>query len=1540
MACFGNSTGGIDLTVTGGTAPYTYLWSNNATTQDLTLLSAGNYVVTVTDNNLCSQLQTYTVSQPSAPLSSTLSYTNIACFGNSTGSINLVPTGGNPPYTFLWSNAAVTEDLNNLVPGPYSVTIRDLRNCITTNTVNLTQPQSPLVSSFTKVDPICFGVNSGSIDLSVQGGTNPYSYSWTNGAITQDLSNIGAGNYNVLVTDFGGCTTTQNITLTQPTPSGVTFTKTNVLCFGNATGTVDATIFGGIAPYSYSWSNGATTEDLTNTIAGNYSLVVTDAINCPITGNVTITQPASPLLVTENHNDALCVGALQGSIDLTISGGTSGYTINWNNSATTEDLTQLASGTYIATISDANNCSTSKSITILDPSNTMVLSETHLNVSCFGFSNASIDLNVTGGTIGYTYNWNNAVTTQDLSNLSAGNYYVTVTDGNQCQSFISTIITQPTTSLSVQGIKTDVRCYGETNGAISIITSGGTTPYTFSWSNGATTEDLSSLPTGFYSLIVTDFSNCTANYSTTILQPLDIVIGQSITDVSCFGGNNGSIDMTPAGGVTPYSYSWNTGATTQDLSSLITGNYTLTLTDANQCVDSLTVNVGQPSAPISISQIVKNVSCRGGSDGEIRIVPSGGNSNYTFLWSNGETTAEIYSLTSGTYSVTVKDLKNCTATFTIIVTEPAAILSLTNSFTPVLCHGDSSGTATVNAFGGTTPYSYLWNNGATTSTALNLNSGSYSVIVTDANLCTSSIAVNVTEPSALIANADSINVLCYAASTGSVSVFAQGGVGNYTYLWNTGQTSATIGNLPAGNYAVTVKDANQCTFTATTIINQPDSALNIVLSQVNNLCSGNTLGSIDATATGGTAPYNYSWSHLETTEDVDSLGNGNYILTVTDANLCNTVNNAIITSPTPINATAQLTNISCFGGDNGSIDVSVLGGVLPYQYIWNNSETTQDIDSLQFGTFTLQIIDSNNCQVNFPFTLTQPQQPLILTISQANVDCFGNASGSINLTVVGGTAPYLYSWSNASTSQDILNLLSGDYQVIVTDFNSCIDSISSTITQPSNPLTLSETHVDILCNGATTGSIDLTVTGGTSNYAFNWNNGFSVSEDLSNIPSGIYEAIVKDANNCKDSIMVILSQPASPIDIQYLVQDVACYGDSTATITSNITGGTSPYTYIWNTGDETLFIDSLLVGTYTLSVLDINNCAYSESVTIDQPINPLSSTYAAIEPLCFGYSDGQLIANPTGGTSPYNYSWSNGDTSQSIDSLAIGAYNVTITDANGCVFLLPTVLNEPPILQVSFDVDALVGCSPMTVQFTNTSQTSYSCSWQFGDGNTYTECDSVVNIYQTGGIYDVTLTASDSNGCTNSVTYDNLITVNQSPIAGINADPTILSQGGGISNITNISEGAAFYIWNLGDSPTNQYYFEPGNHQYPASTQDTFIITLIAISIDDCVDTAYQLIIFNNDPVYWAPNTFIPDGDGTNDVWNVVFSDPGAVKKFNVQIFDRWGEKIFESNDLTEGWNGTYRGLKSQDGTYTWILTFEQYDYKVFQKIGHVNLLR
>jgi uncharacterized protein (DUF2141 family) len=303
--CFGNATGSIDLSVSGGTSPYTYSWSNGAVSQDISSLVAGTYSVTITDSKGCTAILSITITQPAAPLSSSMVETNIDCYGNSTGAVNLSVSGGTLPYTYNWSNASLNEDISGLLPGQYIVTITDNNGCTLKDTANLTQPLAPLSISLTKDDADCFGAADGSIDATLTGGTTPYSYSWSNGESTEDIQNLIAGTYIVQVTDFNGCQVSADTIISQPQPIVLTSTQVDVLCYGAATGSINLLVTGGIAPYQYSWSNGATSEDVSNLVSGTYSVTATDANNCSTSYSVTITQPSQPLTLSIRMRYAL-----------------------------------------------------------------------------------------------------------------------------------------------------------------------------------------------------------------------------------------------------------------------------------------------------------------------------------------------------------------------------------------------------------------------------------------------------------------------------------------------------------------------------------------------------------------------------------------------------------------------------------------------------------------------------------------------------------------------------------------------------------------------------------------------------------------------------------------------------------------------------------------------------------------------------------------------------------------------------------------------------------------------------------------------------------------------------------------------------------------------------------------------------------------------------------------------------------------------------------------------------------------------------------
>ncbi|MFC0776393.1 HYR-like domain-containing protein, partial [Terrimonas alba] len=684
-----------------------------------------------------------------------------------------------------------------------------------------------LALTSSKVDVLCFGNATGSVDLSVSGGTTPYSYVWSNGAATQDITALAAGTYSVTVTDNNNCTATASVTIGQPAAAlALTSSKVDVLCFGNATGSIDLTVSGGTTPYTYVWSNGATTQDITALAAGTYSVTVTDNNNCTATASVTIGQPAAALALTSSKVDVLCFGNTTGSVDLTVSGGTTPYTYVWSNGATTQDITALAAGTYSVTVTDNNNCTATASVTIGQPAAALALTSSKVDVLCFGNTTGSVDLTVSGGTTPYTYVWSNGATTQDITALAAGTYSVTVTDNNNCTATASVTIGQPAAALALTSSKVDVLCFGNTTGSVDLTVSGGTTPYTYVWSNGATTQDITALAAGTYSVTVTDNNNCTATASVTIGQPAAaLALTSSKVDVLCFGNTTGSVDLTVSGGTTPYTYVWSNGATTQDITALAAGTYSVTVTDNNNCTATASVTIGQPAAALALTSSKVDVLCFGNATGSVDLSVSGGTTPYSYVWSNGAATQDITALAAGTYTVTVTDNNNCTATASVTIGQPAAALALTSSKVDVLCFGNTTGSVDLSVNGGTTPYTYVWSNGAATQDITALAAGTYTVTVTDNNNCTATASVTIVQPAAITINSISSNTPVCSGSDLNLSSNTSGGTGTLNYSWSgpNGFTSTlqnpVITNVTTaanGMYTLVVTDQNGCSGTATT----------------------------------------------------------------------------------------------------------------------------------------------------------------------------------------------------------------------------------------------------------------------------------------------------------------------------------------------------------------------------------------------------------------------------------------------------------------------------------------------------------------------------------------------------------------------------------------------------------------------------------------------------------------------------------------------------------------------------------------------------
>ena len=796
------------------------------------------------------------------------------------------------------------------------------------------------------------GANNGTAVVIVSGGTGPYTYAWSNGATTSSISNLAAGNYTVIVTDKNGCTATATTTVGASTNIVVNVSSTNAAC-GVNNGTATASVSGGTAPYTYAWSNGATTASISGLGAGTYTVIVTDSKGCSSTKSVTVTS-TSGLSVSISKTNVKCNGDSNGSATATVTGGTAPITYLWSNGAITSSISGLAAGIYSVTATDKNGCSASASTVIAQPAKlTLAISST--STSCGG-NNGSVSVVVSGGTAPYSYAWSNGGTTASISNLAAGNYTVVVTDVNGCTATATTTV-GASTNIVVNVSSTNAAC-GANNGTAAASVNGGTAPFTYSWSTGATTASISGLGAGTYTVSVTDKNGCSSSASVVITASPSITISISKINAFCNGNNTGSATATVTGGTAPITYLWSNGVTTATISNLFAGTYSVTATDKNGCTASASTIIAQPSA-LNLVTSSSPTSC-GGSNGSASVAVSGATAPYSYAWSNGRTTASIPNLAAGNYTVVVKDANGCTATATVSV---AASTSLSVSITGVNSScGANNGSATASVIGGTAPFTYLWSTGATTASISGLGAGTYSVSVTDKNGCTGSASVIITASPRVTVTVSKTNVKCNGESSGTATATVAGGTAPFTYLWSNGGTTATISNLIAGIYSVTVTDKNSCTATGQVIVAQP-AKLTLSLSSTPATCL--PIGSATVAVTGGTPPYTYLWSNGATTATISNLAGGNYNVTVTDANGCKATGSVTVTANNSPNLTCSVTItrlISAINANDGEVKVTATGGAAPYTYLWSNGKTTSVISFLSPGTYSVTVTDNNGCK--------------------------------------------------------------------------------------------------------------------------------------------------------------------------------------------------------------------------------------------------------------------------------------------------------------------------------------------------------------------------------------------------------------------------------------------------------------------------------------------------------------------------------------------------------------------------------------------------
>ncbi|MCS7037540.1 MAG: gliding motility-associated C-terminal domain-containing protein [Saprospiraceae bacterium] len=1071
----------------------------------------------------------------------------------------------------------------------------------------------------------------------------------------------------------------------------------NARCAGTTTGSAQVLANGAKGPVQFYLVGNPTpfpNGNFTNFFAaGDYAVAVHDSAGCRDTVAFRIEEPL-PLTVQTAMTDARCFADNSGIASATASGGTGALTFRWRrcqggpvlNGATVPDL---FAGCYAVTVQDANGCTAVAQDTIGEPP-PFAFTSSQDSVRCHGEANGRATISASGATPPYTYQWSNGDTGTVADSLKAGFHSVTVTDAIGCRAVTLVQVLQPPL-LRFDSLKAvGVTCFGSSDGLVSALALGGNPPLAYAWSNQQTGPVLTGLSAGTYTVVVTDRKGCTAAGTITVGTPPAITVQKSVQAERCAGQCDGAAVLTPNGGTPPLNVTWTTpgippGQTAP--TNLCPGTYRFIVSDARNCsrTDSFTVAAAKP---ILLSFNLQPPRCAGGTDGSIEIVAQGGAPPYQCQWGNGRNENPLPGLACGAYSVTVSDALGCTQQSTATLPCPAPIVVDSARATPASCFGRANGTASIFARGGTGALSFRWSdpNQQVAALAVNLPAGIYTVTVSDANGCTATATVTVTQPAAIQATLFSKPVTCFNSTDGSAWAVVSGGIPPYTFLWNNQRTDSLLTGLGPGLYALTITDATGCTFTPPpVVVPSPSAPLQVTAVVTQRACFNGGGGAARAEATGGNgAPYTYTWSNQTTGPDATNLSTGTYTVTATDALGCTALQTVSIGRWDSIVVSIAVITPTCPNDRNGQASINRLEGGSGngirenYKLRWNipGVGDTIYLSGLSSGqVIALTVTDNAGCTAVFERRIDS--LPSIRPILQVDsIRCAGQNNGAVRVTSVQSVRPIAsYRWSNGIISQSIIQLPPGTYTVTATDVQGCTGTASATLTEPP-PLNVALQTETVRCPGDRNGSARALPSGGTPPYAFVWNTG-ARTERIENLAPGIYTVTLTDRYGCSLTATANL-QPPDPLTIEVQTTPPVCFGYANGRATLVVQGGPPPLRFRLNGGPFTgspTFV-GLKAGAYTATVLDGNGCLTDVSFSLSQP-PPVQVTLTPDTAIALG--DSLLlqadVSNAVGGAA---FVWQSAlaDSVRCADPPECSTvwitppysntYTAIATDANGC----------------------------------------------------------------------------------------------------------------------------------------------------------------------------------------------------------------------------------------------------------------------------------
>ncbi|CAN5429491.1 hypothetical protein BH09BAC1_BH09BAC1_07490 [soil metagenome] len=1307
-------------------------------------------------------------------------------------------------------------------------------------------------------------------------------------------------------------------------------TLSNETCPGACDGIAVAQGQGGISPYTYAWGSGAVRDSAKNLCAGAVNVTVTDAVGCNAIKTVVINSGSSLAITAAGANET-CTAARDGKAWIVNRSPSLTYTWSTVPPQIGDTAFALTAGTYTVTATGSAGCSATTTVVISSGSN-LTVNTGKRDATCPAASDGKAW--VVSGNPSFTYSWNTTPpqSTDTAFNVAPGTYQVTVTGSAGCTGTASVTVGAGVNPITATLAKRDASCASATDGKAWVV--GGTPGFTYTWNTVPvqTSDTAFNLLAGTYQVTVTGTAGCTATVAITVGSGTNLIVTLDKRDASCTTGADGKAWIV--GGNANYIYTWNTAPpqTGDTAFNLIPGTYQVTATGTAGCtgIASITVGAG-PNLTVFTGK--SDASCPAATNGKAWV--DGGNATYTFSWNtvppqNGDT---AFNLAPGTYQVTATSPVGCTGTASAIVGAGPNI-TVAAAKRDASCPAATDGKAWV--VGGNAGYIYTWGTAPAQigDTAFNLAPGTYQVTATGTGGCTATASATVGAGPNIIITLAKRDASCATGSNGKAWVVS--GLANYTYSWNTAppQNTDTAFNLRAGTYQVTVTGIAGCTATQSITVGEPTPLTATAAADTVNCGAANT-GNAYVTPAGGTPPYTYTWNTVppQNTATATNLAPGSYTVIITDAGGCTVTLNATVVTRPSFTATSGSKDVTCNGAANGKAWATPTGGQAPYTYAWSTTPTqvTDTAFNLAPGTYIVTVTDNLNCSNQFGFLINQPTAVSATSVITP-VTCNGLSNGAINVTPSGGLPPYTYSWSNATTNQNATGLAAANYDVTVTDANGCTVILSNLNVPQPLALNLVATPTDVTCYGGFDGGVALAVNGGTTPYGYRWSNS-RINQNLSYVAAGTYSVTVTDRNGCKDSTTATVAQPVD-FTISSIVKDVSCNGAGDGSIDVTVSGAKPPYQYQWsaNAGGSGASLSNLSGASYQLTITDANACTKLLSFNIYEPTRFRTILTQQVDSVsCDGtIITGSITNNTNGGTLPFSFLWSNGDTTRNITSnLQYGTYTVTATDAHGCTATASVILVPKGLLQVRLQSDssACYGDNSGSAEvLISGGKKPYNVVWVGLDSSNITYVGHLAP-----GNYEVLVT--DSKGCDTSINF----TITEQPAMGIIVPDTITVIYGHDTTFTAQVSGVrptdrSNLLW------VPSEWFSCDNCLNPIITAVRSRQYIVELDVNGCLyyDTL-QLVVDHGPSPYFIPNAFTPNGDGVNDYFQVFGV---GIKEVDTKIYDRWGELVFSGQGLGAKWDGTYKGQNAQAGIYIFNIYFTFLDNRTERVTGSFTIIR